>query len=839
MSPRLSPVTRLIALVAALAVVALLPTQGHAQGGSVVFSDSLASGWQNWSWSTTPNFANTLPVHSGSNSIAVTYTAAWAGLYLHTDTPIAGGTYNALRFYVHGGTSGGQGVEVKLADGAQNLGQSVAVSVPGGSWAQVDVPLSSMGSPAQITGVVWQDTTGHAQPTFYLDDIAFVSTTTTPTPTPPPGAGPALSVDASSGRQAISPDIYGINYASEALATAVRLPVRRWGGNSTTRYNYLYDTSNHASDWYFENIPEDNANPAALPNGSAADVFVEQDRRTATKTIMTMPLIGWTPKSRAYACGFSVAKYGAQGSVDPYRTDCGNGVATSGAKMTGNDPTDTSTAIDPAFVQGWIGHLVGRYGPAANGGVAYYNLDNEPMLWNDTHRDVHPAPTSYDELRDRTYQYAAAIKAADPSAKTLGPVLWGWTAYFWSALDAAPGGSWWNNPQDRNAHGGVAFTPWYLAQMAAYEQQHGVRILDYLDLHYYPQASGVSLSPAGNAATQALRLRSTRSLWDPTYVDESWINDTVRLIPRMREWVSQNYPGTKLAISEYNWGALDNINGALAQADVLGIFGREGLDLATLWDPPQVTDPGAFAFRMYRNYDGAGNGFGDTSIQAVSADQAALAVYGAQRSSDNALTFMVINKTSGGLTSHVALTGFAPAATAQVYRYSPSNLAAIVREADLAVTSSGFDATFPGQSITLLVLPAGNGVPAPTATATASPTPTATATPTGTRTPTRTLTPTVTRTPTRTPTVTRTPTPTRTPTRTPTPRPTRIRSGGAGDFNNNGVIDMEDVQIEATHWPRRPATDADAPYDIDGNGDVDIADVMRLTRDLGQPAAGN
>ena len=89
----------------------------------------------------------------------------------------------------------------------------------------------------------------------------------------------------------------------------------------------------------------------------------------------------------------------------------------------------------------------------------------------------------------------------------------------------------------------------------------------------------------------------------------------------MQEWVDANYPGTKLAITEYNWGGLEHINGALAQADVLGIFGREGLDLATLWGPPDDTEPGAYAFRMYRNYDGTGSGFGDTSVKAASADQ--------------------------------------------------------------------------------------------------------------------------------------------------------------------------------------------------------------------------
>ena len=109
-----------------------------------------------------------------------------------------------------------------------------------------------------------------------------------------------------------------------------------------------------------------------------------------------------------------------------------------------------------------------------------------------------------------------------------------------------------------------------------YEETHGLRLLDYLDLHYYPQAVGVALSRAGDAATQARRLRSTRSHWDPTYSDESWIGEPVTLIPRMRAWVERNYPGTRLAITEYNWGALDHINGALARPMCWASLGVKG-----------------------------------------------------------------------------------------------------------------------------------------------------------------------------------------------------------------------------------------------------------------------
>ena len=269
--------------------------------------------------------------------------------------------------------------------------------------------------------------------------------------------------------------------------------------------------------------------------------------------------------------------------------------------------------MDASFFQLWLRHLTQTYGLAEAGGVRYYNLDNEPMLWHLTHRDVHPQPVGYDEIRDRTFEYAAALKVVDPGAQTLGPSVWGWMAYFTSALDVVQG-SLPDTGSDRNAHGGLDFIPWYLAEMKRYEQEHGLRLLDYLDLHYYPQAQGVALSPAGDEAAQALRLRATRSLWDPDYPDESWIGEVVQLIPRMRQWVDEYYPGTKLAITEYNFGGLEHINGALAQAEVLGIFGREGLDLATLWAPPALEEPGAFAFRMYRNYDGAGGQFGDLSL---------------------------------------------------------------------------------------------------------------------------------------------------------------------------------------------------------------------------------
>lgn len=541
----------------------------------------------------------------------------------------------------------------------------------------------------------------------------------------PTGQAPlSLSVDVSANRTPISPYIYGLNYAKEAFATEIALPVRRWGGNHTSRYNWQNNWMNHGSDWFFHN--NTHYDPYTGSPQTAAE-WVDQNERTGTASLITVPLIGYVAKNGdPNACGFRVSSYGAQDDVDNESgyANCGNGL-NGGLPLAGNDPLDTSQAISPAFATGWVNHLNTTHGPANGGGVQFYALDNEPELWSETHRDVHPTPQSYAELRDQSFAYGAAIKAADPAAQLFGYASFGWSGYWYSQADlqaAAQNG--YTSYPDYEANGNQHQVAWYLQQMAQYEQDHGLRLLDYLDLHFYPQ-NGVDLNPAGSASTQALRLRSTRALWDPTYTDESWIggNDQpeewrqVRLIPRMRAWVDANYPGTKLALTEYNWGGLEAINGALAQADILGIFGREGLDLATLWNYPDSnlgydnfeSQPGAYAFRMYRNYDGEGGQFGEVSVSAASSDQSQLALYAAQRSSDQALTLIIINKTGGSLTGAVSLAGFSPATSGRVYRYSAANLTAIVPQPDQPVSPAGFTADFPANSITLIeIAPAQN-----------------------------------------------------------------------------------------------------------------------------------
>jgi hypothetical protein len=161
---------------------------------------------------------------------------------------------------------------------------------------------------------------------------------------------------------------------------------------------------------------------------------------------------------------------------------------------------------------------------------------------------------------------------------------------------------------------------------------------------------------------------------------------------------------------------LENINGAVAQADILGIFGKYGLDMATLWptNNPSLQIPGMMSFAIYRNYDGNKSMFGDTALLSTSVNQGQLSVYGALRTSDKAVTVVVINKTYGDLTSTLSLANLASGTTtAQAFLYSNANLAAIVGPTAVTITpptaggttSTISNYTFPAQSITLFVVP--------------------------------------------------------------------------------------------------------------------------------------
>ena len=161
----------------------------------VIYDEALAGGWQNWSWATV-DMASGAHAHGGSVSIAVT-PAAWSALYLRSaDAPVDTHGYLNFTFWVHGGATGGQTLQVvAVINDAPQPGVRVA-SPAAGAWQKVSVPLASLGADdrTDVNGFWVQQGSGVDDPTFYVDDVVLESGVP-PTP-PPPVNGMAIYQDA-------------------------------------------------------------------------------------------------------------------------------------------------------------------------------------------------------------------------------------------------------------------------------------------------------------------------------------------------------------------------------------------------------------------------------------------------------------------------------------------------------------------------------------------------------------------------------------------------------------------------------------------------------------------
>jgi hypothetical protein len=514
----------------------------------------------------------------------------------------------------------------------------------------------------------------------------------------PPPASVTIRVDPNVALRPISPLIYGLAHAKPEEVASTGATLNRWGGNPNTRYNWQVGNAwNAARDWEFRNYGADQ--PGSGGPSAVADQFIADNRREQLTSVMTVPSMGWVAKSGSK----DLASTGVPAEGGPPLPDSPVGAIAGYDPSVNRSITSVPSAprkIGPGargvvYQDQWIAHLVQQFGTAAKGGVPFYAIDNEPDLWSYTHVDVHPAQMSYDEMVSNFVDYAEAIKDVDPSAQILGPTLSGWTSIYYSALDK--GNDAYRTHADRRAHGDVPFLPWWLGQIAEHDREAGRRTLDVVDVHFYPQATGV-FSGATDESTSRIRVRSTRALWDPSYVDESWIAEPVRLIPRLREWIDQNYPDTRIAIGEWNWGADTTMNGAVAIADVLGIFGREGVDIAAYWTSPPANSPGARAFAMYTNYDGKGGRFGDLSVKATTNSPDDVQSFASVDSSTGTVLIMLINqRPDATLSTNVELTGQYGSVSA--YRLSRQAADRIQRLPPVASLSN---LALPPESITLL-----------------------------------------------------------------------------------------------------------------------------------------
>ena len=543
-------------------------------------------------------------------------------------------------------------------------------------------------------------------------------------------SGTSVNINVLANRHTISPYIYGGAYPQDAAHIADSgLSVVRWGGNATSTYNWQLQTNNADNDWYFEDY-----NASGLGDGSdaASTQFITDVESHGSNPLMTMVMLPWVAQSAEtsvtqggsnnYHWSFSVAKYGSQCSVDNWNSDAGDGLKSDCSTQLAADPNDAyvpllddSTQTCPAgttcvYRNAWAQALATAFGSGTCAipyspvtSCHFYDMDNEIDIWGSTHFDIHPNPSGYDELATTYLTEASKLKTWDANAVRLGPVSCCWW-FYWNGA----------NNNDKAAHGGVDFLPWWLNQVYWQDQISGTRSLDIFDIHAYPD--GPDTSSYTQAQKQALAASIYRDYWDPTYVSPSgtinqqWTtniqpNKTIPFrIPRMRAIANMIYPGTPLAFTEWSaaFAGESDFSTALGDADAYGVLGRERVSLASRWEAPNSANPNYQALKLYTNYDGSHHGFGTTSVAAANnGDPDLFASYAALDATGKILTVMVINKDpQNSAQVQFALAGFTASSFA---KYTLAETA----PATITPTSSQSWAatqTFAPYSATLLVI---------------------------------------------------------------------------------------------------------------------------------------
>ncbi|WP_437320844.1 glycoside hydrolase family 44 protein [Sorangium sp. So ce385] len=515
----------------------------------------------------------------------------------------------------------------------------------------------------------------------------------------------SFAVDTSAERAPISPYIYGTN---SDLTGAERWTVRRMGGNRLSTYNWENNASNagvdwhHTSDdyvpWFYGGIPMSESEKFDIP-GIAATAYHERSLSMGAGTLLTLQTAGYVAKDK----DGSVPETLAAPSSRWVEVKASKGAPFSLVP----DPSDGAVFMDE-----FVNFLVNRFGDASTPtGIGAYSIDNEPGLWADSHPRMHREKATCAEVMTKSADLARAVKRVDPHAKIFGPASYGFSEYYdmQSAID-------WGAVKSNYDW----YIDYYLDNLRIESAKEGRRLLDVLDLHWYTEAvaGGQKILRAGNDNQEAnkARVQAPRSLWDPSYWENSWVSDHfssfLPLIPRLQRSIAKHNAGTKLAFSEYNYGGENHISGGIAMADVLGIFGKLGVYLGAFWKMGNDADGAPYvtaAFRLFNNYDGNGSRYGDTAVKAETSDIDNSSVYASvDEDGDGNLRLIVINKNfEHDMNAVVHLGGGAVYTSARVWAFDSSGPGITEKPAITSITNNSLMYTVPKLTVCHIVLTAG------------------------------------------------------------------------------------------------------------------------------------
>jgi fibronectin type 3 domain-containing protein len=498
----------------------------------------------------------------------------------------------------------------------------------------------------------------------------------------------------------ISPYIYGTNFYSGNTSPQPNFTLDRDGGNRWTAYNWETNASNAGSDYLYENDAYLSASnvPAEAVRG-----FIAADQGAGLASLVTFQLQGYVSadESGPVATPFP--------NLSRFKQVIEKKSTKDATPFTLNPSTSDAYVYMDEFAwaldQKFSGQGIFGASPAH---PTFISLDNEPDLWNSTHAEVQGSTNiSSSNYIAKTVTLTEALKDQFPNAVIFGPVNYGFEGiYSWqgdATLSPTPNGANW-------------FADKYLTGVKTASTGYGKPIVDVYDFHWYSEATdgttrvinltGPTLT---DAQVQAI-VQSPRSLWDPTYTENSWIisvlGGPINILGRLQAKIAANNPGMKLSITEYENGGFNHIAGTIAQADNLGIFGAQGLFAAGFWPPNGTYSYALAGFRAFRGFDGASATFGDTSLQATSSAVQSVVVYASSDSTTpGRIVFVAINRSNASKVT--SITGQALSGTAHLYQMTAASAQGQspvqpVSIGTMAVGGTSMTITLPAYSVTTI-----------------------------------------------------------------------------------------------------------------------------------------
>lgn len=383
-----------------------------------------------------------------------------------------------------------------------------------------------------------------------------------------------ITINATQGKRAVSPNIYGANnwfdkpaqfYKDAGLRMA-----RTNGGNNATKYNWRKRLSSHP-DWYNNVYTND-------WDKMSKDVSAQHPNM---QVMWAFQLLGRVASSNAYNFndwGYNQSQYwegvnqNLAGGGTPNATGSKAAIEGNVTLYTEKWPADSTVGI--------LNHWFGAGGLGLNKNqFLYWNMDNEVDVWDGTHDDVmSKGLLPANEFMDNYIAVAKKARALFPEIKLCGPVAtseWQW--FKWSGGGTTINGKYY------------CWLEYFIKRCADEEKASGIRVLDVVDLHNYSYAP-----------TEADALQNHRMYYDKNYVypgangiktiNNGWDTSLNKeyIFQRINDWLNKYYGpnhGITCGVSEWHTATdQKNTNStAVVYASHLGTFANNGVELFTPW----------------------------------------------------------------------------------------------------------------------------------------------------------------------------------------------------------------------------------------------------------------